>query len=32
MMGQLTTPMMLIGIDAPETFWIDKVTREVVMQ
>lgn len=32
MMGQLTTPMMLIGIDAPETFWIDKVTREVVMR
>ncbi len=30
MMNQLTTPMMLIGIDAPETFRINKQTREVV--
>lgn len=29
MMGQLTTPMMLIGLDAPKTFYIDKETREV---
>lgn len=29
MMNQLTTPMMLIGIDAPRTFYIDKRTREV---
>ncbi len=31
MMNQLTTPMMLIGIDAPETFYIDKKTRDVVL-
>lgn len=30
MMNQLTTPMMLIGIDAPQTFYIDKQNREVV--
>ncbi len=29
MMNQLTTPMMLIGLDAPQTFCIDKKTREV---
>lgn len=32
MMNQLTTPMMLIGIDAPETFRIDTDTREVVLR
>lgn len=31
MMNQLTVPMMLIGIDAPQTFYIDKITREVVL-
>jgi len=30
MMNQLTVPMMLIGIDAPKTFYINKKTREVV--
>ncbi len=32
MMSQLTTPMMLVGIDAPKTFKIAKDTREVVMR
>lgn len=31
MMNQLTVPMMLIGIDAPATFYIDKTTREVCL-
>lgn len=29
MMNQLTVPMMIIGIDAPETFYIDKKTKEI---
>lgn len=31
MMNQLTIPMMLIGIDAPNSFYIDKKTRDVVI-
>ena len=30
MMNQLTVPMMIIGIDAPRTFYIDRGTKEVV--
>ena len=30
MMNQLTTPMMIIGLDAPTTFKIDKTSRHVV--
>lgn len=31
MMNQLTTPMMVIGLVPPETFRIDKVTKDIVM-
>lgn len=31
MMNQLTTPMMIIGIDAPDTFQVNHKTNEIVM-
>lgn len=31
MMNQLTVPIMLIGIDEPRTFYINKITKEVML-
>ena len=31
MMNQLTIPMMIIGLEAPETFRVDSKTRDIVM-
>ena len=30
MMNQLTVPMVIIGIDEPDTFRIDNITKEII--